>query len=162
MANVRPSIIAPDGAVVFTPSESADSAETYNSPIIAIATRTGKRYIKFSVDTSNKLTVTEVDKAGNTCGLGVIVNAVTVNTGTQYPFLVGPTNLRTLWDPGYATGQVSPQTGQNGVDVFIFENGASGSNQGMGGSTTTAGANPSRAMAGTSLEVNTGAGGQVN
>ena|SRR5438034_3208899 len=163
MANRRPAIIAPGGALVFAPSEAADSAETYNSPVIRLATRYGSRFIKFSLDTSDNLTVTEVDQAGNTVGLGVIVSAVTVTVGTQKTFALGPTNLSLKYkDPSGASGQVGTGTGNDGGDVFIFENGNTGSNQGMGSSTTTTTTNPSRTFAGTSLEASVGAGGQVN
>src|SRR6266566_3998948 len=96
MANRRPAVIAPGGALVFAPSETADSAETYTSPIIALACRTGKRYIKFSLDTSDNLTVTEVDKAGNT--INTIVSSTSVPINTQKTFLMPVTNQRQVWE----------------------------------------------------------------
>ena len=150
MANRRPTLLDATGAVVFAPSEAADTVTPYTSPPIKLTCNTGKRIIIFTLDGSDNLTVTETDIAGNTIGCGIVVNGTNVPVGTQLVFSMPPTNLSLRYKaPSVAQPQVSSQTGVSGADVFAFVNGNTGVNQ------------PNRAFAGTTLEVGEGIGGQV-
>jgi|SRR5437870_13325036 len=170
MVSRRPCIVGPSGALIFSPSEAADQTTTYTSPLIKLPTSMGPRYITFQLDGSDNVTITESDlgQAGQvltakSMGAGTILNAVNVPVGSQLVFRVPPTNLSgKVTGPNTVTSQKGTQHGSDGRDCFVFVNGTSGSNTGMGGSTSATGSSqPDRAEAGTSLEVGEGVGAQL-